>query len=310
MVNFYSYKDAIVNEMEKNGYSVDWFSDTIKLNVAESLFSLVFPIYKRKKFDRYFKKTISNKKYDLVVIVFGGFYFREKHISILREAYQGTPIVYYAWDSVKNFPHTEELIKSCDKAFTFDEDDAKHYSIPLLPLFYIEKASLEREKKYKISIIATLFNKKIESINKVVRFTESIDNKYVFLKVKSKLHAIEMRIKNDGSFKGIKKYCSYQALSHREMIDVFEQSIAVVDFPIPNQTGLTIRTFEALALKCKVITTNANIKNYDFYTPNNILIIDDSTKEIPSSFFDTPFDESKALGEKYSIDSFVKTLLR
>jgi len=45
-----------------------------------------------------------------------------------------------------------------------------------------------------------------------------------------------------------------------------------------NQTGLSFRVFEAMALQKKLITDNKAIRNYPFYNPNNILILD--SKEI------------------------------
>ena len=77
-----------------------------------------------------------------------------------------------------------------------------------------------------------------------------------------------------------------------------------------NQVGLTIRTFEALHLKKKLITSNKNIMKYEFYTPNNIYVIDENSEnKIPNEFFESDFDESFALSTDYSLDSFVKKLL-
>ena len=50
------------------------------------------------------------------------------------------------------------------------------------------------------------------------------------------------------------------------IIDIFKKSRAVLDIPIAGQNGLTMRTFECLAMKKKIVTTNENIKQYAFRT--------------------------------------------
>ena len=59
----------------------------------------------------------------------------------------------------------------------------------------------------------------------------------------------------------------------------------------------------------KLITTNKDIKNYDFYNPNNIFVWDENTKEIPDSFFELQYQElPKEIFEKYSLKTWIKTV--
>ena len=69
-----------------------------------------------------------------------------------------------------------------------------------------------------------------------------------------------------------------------------------------------MRTFEALSLGIKIVTTNKDIVNYDFYNPQNIFIVEDENTLIPEDFFDTPFDNSFSM-KGYSINQFVIKLL-
>ena len=308
MVDFYSYRTAIMQELNNQNYEVTCFDDNVHLNSFEKLFSLVFPFYKHRKFDRYFNKTLSKQNYDLILIVFGGFFFKKKHIDLLKKQYPDTPIVFYAWDAVKNFPNTKELIESCDRSYTFDRDDASEFSIPYLPLFYINRGDPNIKKEYDASVIATLFDKKLPSVIRVLDCCKAV-KPFVYLRVKSKLHKIQMLLKHRKEYRAIEKYCYFKNLNRDEVMDVFSKSKVIIDFPIPHQTGLTMRTIEALALGCKIVTTNKNVKYHDFYSEDNIFIIDDDTKEIPLSFFEKPFNEKYAISEEYSISSFIKKLV-
>lgn len=52
--------------------------------------------------------------------------------------------------------------------------------------------------------------------------------------------------------------------------------------------GLTLRPMEALFFGRKLITTNKDIKNYDFYCPENIFILDEQPDEDIRAFLNAP----------------------
>ena len=80
----------------------------------------------------------------------------------------------------------------------------------------------------------------------------------------------------------------------------------VIDIESPTQNGLTMRTIEMIGLKKKLITTNKDIVNYDFYNPNNILVCDRDNFKIDKSFIETPYEElAKEIYEKYSLKGWL-----
>jgi hypothetical protein len=102
---------------------------------------------------------------------------------------------------------------------------------------------------------------------------------------------------------------TFISLSHLENANLVHQSKVILDINHPRQTGLTMRTFEALGAQKKLITTNADILNYDFYDKNNVLVIDRENPVIECSFLEsniTPY--SKEILFKYSIEGWIHTL--
>ena len=67
---------------------------------------------------------------------------------------------------------------------------------------------------------------------------------------------------------------SFRSMPYRENVENMKDAKAILDIQFPSQHGLTIRTVEALGSGCKVITTNESVKQYDFYNPQNFLIIE------------------------------------
>ena len=87
------------------------------------------------------------------------------------------------------------------------------------------------------------------------------------------------------------------------------KSKCILDAPQAGQTGLTIRTIECLGAKRKLITTNSDIRNYDFYNESNILVFNESV-DLDSVFFTSEYkDIPKDIYEKYSLRNWLKTML-
>lgn len=71
-----------------------------------------------------------------------------------------------------------------------------------------------------------------------------------------------------------------------------------------------MRTVEMLGLGKKLITTNADIRNYDFYNPQNILVIDRDNPVIDEDFIRSPYEQiDENIRKRYSLEGFVRELI-
>lgn len=310
MTDFYGYNNEIIKELNNQNYNVTFFLDKIKLTLKDRILGKFDKNYLNKKFSKYFNeclKTIENKKFDMILIIFGGNFFRKEHIEILRKNFSNTKIVYYAWDSVKNFPLIKDLLLESDISYTFDPEDARKYNSKFLPLFYVNKSPLKTKNIYDISTVMSFFSEKAENLNNVLSVIPKDLNTFIYLKVRDKLYYWKLKICDRHKIKELEKFFEYETLDKEKVYNIFLNSKAVIDCPLPNQNGMTMRTFEVLSFNKKLITTNRNIVNYDFYTPDNIFIVEKG-KMLPNNFLNSSFNEDFALSEKYSIKSFIRTL--
>jgi hypothetical protein len=102
----------------------------------------------------------------------------------------------------------------------------------------------------------------------------------------------------------------YEKLSSKEVEKIMKQSKCIVDAQYPKNTGLTMRTFETLGTRKKLITTNKDISNYDFYNKNNIMIVDRFNPIINKIFFETDYEDvDKFVYDEYYIDNWMLNLL-
>ena len=303
----YSY-DIIINELKRHN-NVYWYEDGIKSNLFFKLLSRI----NKKILTNFFNikwqkmcKHISSKNINKVILIFGALYITEKNIILLKKSCPKAEFIYYAWDSFKNFPKPLNFISLFDRKYSFDKSDCDKYNIKFLPLFYSMKRQI-LTPQYDVSLIMTISKKKIEDLN----FVESLLPKEVkrnfiiyigsFLNIFKVLKKIEFKIKL--------KNLIIRRLSSKKCNSVFLNSKVTIDIPLKGQNGLTQRTFDALYLERKIITTNKNIIKYDFYCPDNIFVVDKNTSYIPSEFFKVPFNLNYKISEKYSLETWINNIL-
>ncbi|WLC80090.1 hypothetical protein [Clostridium estertheticum] len=315
----FNYHEKIVSEFEKQGYFVDYYND----RPSES--SFVKGIIKIKKslmsslIQRYFDKIMSEtkeKKYDLVFII-NCKVFTPVMIKQLRESQKSARFVLYMWDSLTLYPNSKKLIPIFDKSYSFDLDDCDSVdNLYFMPLFYCkeyEELGKEnaQEKEYDIVSVCTAHPNRYKTMNELFPKLESKGIRvfsYMFLNklqyVYNKMFVPEFKGTKSGKFKFI-------PLSEQENIDVLKKSNTVFDMQHNKQSGLTMRTIETLGAKRKMITTNTNIKKYDFYNENNIFIMDKYSLEEIEQFIKHKYEPiGEDIYTKYSLHRWIETIIK
>ena len=311
MSDFYGYYQEIISELNCQNWDVTWYLDQLRLTSAQIVISKLRKGYKEQLFDAYFKKTLEdnrNEDIDMMLVIFAAGYFKPKHMSLFRQYFPNAEVVYYSWDAIANYPTTKALFDSADRAYTFDLADSEMYGISFLPLFYIPSVLKKKKLVYDCSSIMSFQPEKSESMKTLLKTIPPDTHNFIYLRVGNEMLQFRMKLFSRRQIKGLEQYFHKESLSRDDVISTFAASAAVIDCPRPHQNGLTMRTFEVLSLERKLITTNENITKYEFYTPNNIYVIDEEHKSIPKSFFETPFDTKYTLNEKYSLPHFIKVL--
>ena len=99
----------------------------------------------------------------------------------------------------------------------------------------------------------------------------------------------------------------HRQLSFNENIENLARCKIAVDVANVVHCGLSMRPFEALGYRKKLITNNVLIKNYDFYCPENIFVIENSSLDGLGQFIAAPYKELPAeIVEKYSLKNWIK----
>lgn len=313
---FFGYEKEIANKIKEFGAAVDLYDERANPTTIDKVLIRLHVMFPGKsKIKKYYNAIISSgKRYDYVIFI-NPETVTSSLLNKMKEEFNSAKFILYMWDSLENKPFTKDIIPLFDRKFSFNKIDCEHNGLIFRPLFFIDTYDAENIKishkiKYDISFTGTIHSDRYFILKKIKTWTENADLKtYFFMYFPSKILYFRYRFNN------LRKYIdkndfSYTSKKSSEIRDILLSSNVVVDIQHPRQTGLTMRTVETLGLGKKLITTNADIRSYDFYNPQNILVIDRDNPVIDEDFIRTPYVQiDESIRKRYSLEGFVRNIL-
>lgn len=312
----FNYENEIKWAMEREGATVDAFNERPTNNVfARILIRLNRNLIGKFIADYYkgiIEKTKSNK-YDYIFFIKGES-LSPSIVDQLRKAHPEAKIVMYYWDSIANNHNAKRMLGCFDKVLSFDKNDSKQMNLEFLPLFYIPQyadiAGKMVEQKYDMMFAGTTHSERYEFVTGIANQIREAGGKcFTWFYFPSKVSFYKLKMDNP-KFRSAKiENFEFAPMSRDTLLKYYAESRIQIDMQHPKQTGLTMRTIETLGAKKKLITTNPNVKEYDFYRPENILIVDRFNPVITKEFLDAPWKEiPEEIYKKYSISSWLNSI--
>ncbi len=318
---FFGYYQEIKSKMEELGYQVDYICDApgnsnLLKAVGRINKNLLGPITK-KYYRQEIIPRIEHKKYSYIVVVAGmTFSLSPSMMEDIKRKNPNAKWVMYQWDSEKNLPYCTAIHTFFDKIYSFDDRDCKKNDrYHFMPLFYLDcygqiRKGQKKETVYDCCYVGTAHPKKyIEVKSMTDELKKKLPVQYIYHYMPSKLKYYYQKIMSAEFRKAKKHEFCFAKLTKEEIVHLYEKSRCILDAPQEDQSGLTIRTIECLGAGKKLITTNKNIKMYDFYREENILVIDGAVDWNSKFFSDEYVELPETIYEKYSIENWVKELL-
>ncbi len=308
---FFGYEKDVLLELESRNAKVFFLPDRPSDNSLLKAIYRVAPSILNKVSDKYYISAVEEflqNSYDYIFIQ-SGEALTVFFLQWLRKKYTKAKFIFYTYDSISNKKGQLEKIRLCDVSYSFDKNDAEKYGMCFRPLFFssgFESKSVTDNYEYDLSFVGTAHSDRYYVISKLKSQLGTNINSFIFLYMQAKW-LFFMRKLFSLNFKDAKiDDFSFSSITKQQVIEIFSKSKAILDIEHPSQTGLTMRTFEALGAQKKLITTNASVKNMDFYNLNNILVIDRKNPHIPASFLLSEYEQiPRLIYDKYTIRSWV-----
>lgn len=331
------YKD-IQKELVRQGYHVDFIpegkyaEDPDNIRGYKGIKKLLY--VRPKKFAKWnSEKWLSllnsesyNKNYDILFVI-DGQSIPKCLFEELRRRNNKLISVNYLFDTCSGVYRFDKNFKEFTRVYSFDRTESDKFGLDFLPIYWI-KTSLAVTPKYQIfafgrysDIRLRLFKilKRIADENNISAFIKlATDKEKNMLVVKLKWIIRKVMCKTSGHIPP-KFYNdemnTYASVSPMEFRNLIACSDVVVDTNAAHQDGLTARFMWALGAGKKIITTNVSVKKYDFYNPNQILVLDDLDyldSKLILDFIKQKFifgEEQKNRVLPYELSNWLKTLL-
>lgn len=317
---FYGYEQEIINELKKDHevLYINMIPSTLKLicfNILKQIFGKnIYEFFLIKEVNkRIIKKLKSSSETDFdTLLVIGWGLLSKVNLKTIEEKVNIQKKILYLWDNKKKLKNLESYQDYFDKICSFDKKDCEQFGYEYVSTFYSKGLEEVKRKNYEdeyiFSFIGHYDDKRVEVLTKLKRinlgeiYIYQYINKWIFILKIWKLYKKRREL-------------NFKKISRENYNIILKKSKIILDLISGDQVGVTQRALDALYLEKKVISNNHYIKNYSFYNPNNIYVVDDKlTKEKLKNeienFLKKPYIkiEDKIVAE-YNIETWKKKVL-
>lgn len=314
--SFFGYRDQVASEMKSMGHDVEVVSDRPSETTSFKSLAKMGYRFVETQIDRYatiLAELISKGEYDRVIYMGGmSFCFTSEQFDRLRKG-SNARFVAYLWDSLENCRRLTRCLSQFDDVLSFEPDDCERYGLKFRPLFFgseYRRSLSERGDaiEYDACFVGSVHQpSKFEAVRKISTGLREMEMKvFEYLYMPSRSVEI-LRKATNASYRGV--LFTRSSLTSADVASIYAKSTAIIDSPQSGQRGLTMRTLEVVGSGRKLITTNPDVANYDFYCPSNIYISVGGSIPSVSFFKDDYCTLPERVIEQYSIRGFCEVLI-
>lgn len=195
-----------------------------------------------------------------------------------------------------------EYLKENFDVYCFDQNYSKEYGLTFLEQFYIlDSVNLDEKTDVLRDFYFVGADKgRIQQLDQLAAMIEESELTYLFDVFSDDKQSNRCGINYLDS-----------KITYPEIIKKIQESKVIVEINKEGQAGLTLRALEAIFYGKKLVTNNSNIKKYDFYSPNNILVLGDESSLDLIEFLNKPYQIlPKHIIAKYSFSNWLNRMTK
>jgi hypothetical protein len=294
--DFFSYIQAIRDEIIDRGYPCSYFDERHSNSLAAKIFyrlqlTAVLSYQRDRHLSRILDQIIANRITDVFLIDVE--VVTPLFVSDLRS--RGIKVHLYMWDSSQNKNSFLKLLPLLNGRSSFEPNDCNRYGMTYIPLF-AEKMfcsiGSDVRRNETLVFLGTLHSHRAETLSTIEDLVRNSNFKIdKLLYYHSRILYFIKCIAIPSALKYIKNIRT-KGYSKREISLAYARSKGVLDIHHPGQTGLTSRTFEALRSGAWLITLNKTVLSLPRELQSRIILLDniselkdrliDLQKELPT----------------------------
>lgn len=217
-------------------------------------------------------------------------------------------MAHHQWDGMHRYPEIWACVPYFDRFFVFDNNDLKLGNFLPNTNFYFDYIFTENKASsnilfFKGSHQASRVKMIRDFANYATQLGWLVDFQIVCPHKRNKKQAREDYVNSNVKL-------MYQRSTYMEYLTNIPTVGVLVDFLDTIHSGLSLRTFEALGYRKKLITTNCHVVQYDFYHPNNIYILTHDNFSGVQAFLEVPYHQLPLeIYQKYGFSNWIRYVL-
>jgi hypothetical protein len=314
--DLFGYELAIKFKMEEMGATVDYFDERPSNTfLAKALIRINRNLFSHRIASYYDNicKQVQPQNYDYIIFIKGESVSKST-LQRLKQEHSHAKMILYLWDSIRNNKNTVNNLDCFDKVLSFDKNDVQKYGFIFRPLFYLDDYKQIASKTiftYDALFVGTVHSDRYVFVKTIQQQLNAFGKKmYTYFFFRSIILYYKKKLLDTTYKKTKRSDFQFTPLKNAELLTLIAHSACLVDIQHPNQTGLTMRTIEALGSCRKLITTNESITTYNFYNPNNILVVDRKEPVVDIGFLNTMYIKlENNVYNSYSIESWISDVV-
>ena len=306
--DYWGFDQYIIKQLESKGVNASHINlidfkyrhPSLLHRIGNAFNKLVFKknIKKIKRQEYVFGELDKLGPQDIILVIRPDLLDRKTHEAIRNKTKQ---YIAYLYDSTKRFSVEHLLDGLFDKVFSFDKEDVNKYGFKHISNYiYLPKQEIKPQESFEHKVFIVISgDERLGTLNAIAGQLDSQHITYKFI------------VRASRKPQGLNENIDYsrEEIWYDRLMKYLDESEVFLDLIRHGHNGLSFRVFEAMAFQKKLITTNASVKNYDFYNPNNIMVIDADNPVIDPAFFKTPYQPlNDSIYNKYTIENWVETV--
>lgn len=311
--DFWGYDHYIVETLQAKNINSQHIkiADVTHANFSERAANAVSKIFlnrnlKTEKRQRYVLDFLNQLGHQDQILVLNPDTFDLSTLEQIKK--QSDRLITYLYDSLDRVPVVQEKLKLFDKIFSFDVADIQKYGFEKLTNYiYLPHVSCHKQTpETDLFYITSYDNRRIAFIKLLTKRLLELHLKFQIMVIGKKGWKHQLKNIFVSVPENLHIVFSVKKIDHTKLPEYYRKSRVLLDLTRENQYGLSFRVFEAMALEKKIITDNELIKSYDFYNPNNILVLNETCGNLDKSFFETPYKKiPEEIYYKYTLNNWV-----
>lgn len=225
--------------------------------------------------------------------------------TLRRLGYSGR-ICYYYWNTVegdKKAANPTKIDRDECEIWSFDPLECQKFNLCFNPSFYssafiaeAKKSSISNRERHPRAFFMGLDKGRLAKISQIKDALDEAGVETMFYVVRDETSDV---VASDG-------FCYSDPVPYSDNLSKIASSDILVEVTKPNQSGVTIRTLEALYFGKKLLTDNQSIRDLNLYNDNNVYIVDSDFPNGLTDFITAPYSKpSKEILEYYSFESWI-----